>query len=120
MKIERESKSCISPSILVLRFLVDRFIWARPCRRGRKPNCVTNFLVSFYLFATHFDYCSCHCYLVYFTISVLIIACVPWKCSVTNKEHLLIKRFFQLVSERVACTVSEIRGFSSVLTRWIS
>ena len=105
-------KSCISPSILVLRFLVDRFIWARPRRRRRKPNRVTNFLVPFYLFAAHFGYYLRHCSLVYFTISVLVIAFVPWKCSVTNKEHILIKRLFQLVSERVACAFSEIRGFS--------
>ena len=96
-EIERESKSCISPSILVLRFLVDRFIWARPRRRRRKPNCVTNFFMSFYLFAAFFCYCLRQCSLVYFTISVLVIACVPWKYSVTNKEHLLTKRFFQLI-----------------------
>ena len=47
------------------------------------------YLLHFWLLFTSFIL------VIYFTVSVLFISCILWKCSATDKEHLLTTRLFQ-------------------------
>ena len=72
MKIERESKSCISPSILVSRFSSGLFHLDEAPQTQTKAELHNQFSHAIYFIRCTFGYCSRHI----FSISILMISCV--------------------------------------------